>query len=129
MPMDATPRSRTPIPPRPVVTSAAMDSTHRLLAALIDRDLIEAEALFEPTACVWFPSRGGLASVEGAEALTRALLELLETSPPTRLAVIGGIGGSTITSAYLDDAIAWTLEIQLHGERITGALLRGAQLH
>jgi hypothetical protein len=99
-----------------------------LLAALIDRDLGEAEALFEPTACVWWPSRGGLASVEGPEALTRALMELLETSPPTRLAVIGGAGGSTITSAYVDDEIQWTLEIQLKDAHITGALLRGAQL-
>jgi hypothetical protein len=126
--MHATPRIRTPMPPRPVVASAAVDSTHRLLAALIDQDLGGAEGLFEPSACVWWSQRGALASVEGAHALTRALAELIESAPPTRIAIVGSIGGSSVTSAYVDDVIAWTLEMRVRGDRITGVYLRGAHL-
>jgi len=116
------------MPPRPVVASAAVDSTHQLLAALIDRDLGGAELLVEPSACVWWSQRGALASVEGAHALTRALADLLEAVPPTRIAIVASIGGTTVTSAYVDDVIAWTLEVQVRDQRITGAFLRGTHL-
>ena len=126
--MHATPRIRTPMPPRPVVASAAIDSTHRLLAALIDRDLGGAEGFVEPSACVWWSQRGALASVEGAHAFTRALADLLEAAPPTRIAIVGSMPGTTVTSEYLDDVIAWTLEIQVCDQRVTGAFLRGTHL-
>jgi hypothetical protein len=111
------------------VASAAIDSTHRLLAALVDRDLGGAEGLFTPSACVWWSQRGGgLASVEGAEALARALVSLLDTAPPTRLSIVSTVGSNTITSAYVDEKIAWTLELHLDHDGISGAFLRGAFL-
>lgn len=126
--MHATTRNRTPLPPRPAVASVAVDSTHRLLAALVDRDLGGAEALFAPTACVWWSQRGALASVEGAEASARALAELIDQEPPTGLSVVGSSPRTTVISAYLDDALAWSLELRLEDERIVGGLLRGTRL-
>jgi hypothetical protein len=126
--MYATSRFRTPLPARPAVSSVAIDATHRLLAALVDRDLGGAEALFAPSACVWWSQRGGLASVDGAEPLARALVDLLDASPPTKLSVVGNGARSTVTSAYVNDALAWSLELRLDDERIVGAYLRGARL-
>lgn len=126
--MHATPRIRTPLPPRPARASIAVDSTHRLLAAWVHGDLGGVEALLSPSACVWWPQRGGFASVEGAGPLARALLELLAHDPPTRLTVVGSGPATTVTSAYVDDALAWSLEVRVEDERIVGGLLRGRPL-
>ena len=88
-----------------------------------------AEGVFAPSACVWWSQRsGGLASVEGASVVARALLQLLESAPPTRLSVVGSVGSNTVTSAYVDEVLAWTLELHRDDDGITGAFLRGAQL-
>jgi hypothetical protein len=126
--MDVTTRLRTPLPPRPPAASVAVDSTHQLLEALVEGDLLGVEALLSPSACVWWPRSGGFASVEGAQALARALVELLAHEPPTRLSVVGSSPRTTVTSAYVDDAIAWSLEVRLEDDRIVGGLLRGKQL-
>lgn len=125
--MHTTP-NRTPLPPRPALASAAVDSTHRLLAALVDRDAGGVEALFAPSACVWWTRRGAIASVEGAPASAKALLDLLDAAPPTRLAVVGNAASSTVTTAYVQDSLAWSLEIRIEREGIVGAYLRGAHL-
>ena len=105
-----------------------MDAAHRLLAALIARDPGPAEALFAPSACLWWSQRGGLASVEGPGTTTRELIGLLEASTPTRLAIVANGAGSAVTSAYADDAIAWSLELRVEGCAIVGGYLRGAKL-
>lgn len=125
--MDATLRIRTPLPPRPTSASAAIDSTHRLLAALVDRDLGGAAVLFAPSACVWWSQRGELVNADGPTSIARALVELLDRGPPSRLAV-QGLPRSAVTSAYDGDAIAWTLEIQVEDGAIIGAYVRGAKL-
>jgi hypothetical protein len=127
--MPVSTRIPTPLPARPAASSVEIDSTHRLLAALLERDLGGAAALFAPTACVWWSQRGSLASVEGADASASALAELLERTPPTRLAVIPTAARTTVTSAYVDEVLAWSLELRVEETQIVGALLRGTALH
>lgn len=127
-PMLATQRIRTPLPPRPASVTAALDATHRLLAALIDGDASAAAALLVPSACVWWAQSSGLSSVDGPPACARALGGLLEAAPPTRLAVVSSGPSSTVTSAYADETLAWSLEIRVGADGITGAFLRGARL-
>lgn len=126
--MHERPHTRTPLPPRPEGASEAIDTAHRLLAALVDRDLDGASALFAPTACVWWSRRGGLASIEGPGALSRSLVDLLDLAPPTRLALIASSPCSAVTSAYGDERLLWTLELQVAGDEIAAAYLRGARL-
>jgi len=125
--MPATHRNRTPLPPRPASGSAAVDSTHRLLAALVERDIGGAAALFSPSACVWWSQRGGLANVDGAAAAARALVDLLERAPITKLTV-HATSRNAVTSAYQDGDLAWTLELQVVEDAIVGAYVRGTTL-
>jgi hypothetical protein len=98
-----------------------------LLAALVDRDIGGAAALFSPSACVWWSQRGELANVDGPAAAARALADLLERAPITRITVHGA-SRNAVTSAYEGEAIAWTLELQVADDAIVGGYLRGTTL-
>ncbi len=126
--MSATLAPRTPLPPRPVKTSAAVDTTYRLLAALVDRDRAGAEAVLDPSACVWWSQSGVLSAVEGAEDAARRLMALLDEQPPTRLAVVGSSPDTVVTSAYFEDDLCWTLEMRVERARVVGVLLRARRL-
>jgi hypothetical protein len=104
-----------------------VDSTHRLLAALVERDLGGAAALFSPSACVWWSQRGELANVDGPAAAARALVDLLEREPITRITVHAS-KCNAVTSAYAGEAICWTLELQVANDTIVGGYLRGTTL-
>lgn len=120
-------RLRTPLPARPAAASPAVDSTYRLLAALVDRDLGGAEAVLDPSACVWWSQRGALTAVEGPSASARVLADLLDEDPPTRLALIGSGPDTVVTSAYEGDDLRWTLELRVERSRVVGVYLRGAR--
>ncbi len=121
-------RKPTPLPPRPASSgsSAAVDATYRLLAALLERDFGALEAELDSDVCSWWTQRGRISSIEGAAAVSRALVALLERAPPTRFDVRVAGAGSCVTSSLVDDALAWSLEVNVAHGRVVGAYVRGA---
>lgn len=119
---------RTPLPTRLVTASPAVDSTYQLLAALVNRDVGGAEAVLDDGACVWWSQRGALSAVEGARAAARALADLLDERPPTRLSLVGSGPDTVVTSAYEEDELCWTLELRVERARVVGVYVRGPRL-
>lgn len=105
--------------------TSAMAASHRLLEALVARDVHGAGALFVPDACVWASRRGGLPSMQEPGVLARTLVELLDGTPPRRLSVIAHGARTALTSAYGARGLLWTLEVQVDAEHVIAAYLRG----
>jgi hypothetical protein len=106
----------------------AVETTHRFLAALLERDLDALEAQLDANVCSWWTRQGRLASIEGAPAFSRALVALVDRDPPTRLDVRHASRVTAVTSSLVDDELCWSLELNVEDGIIVGAYVRGADL-
>jgi hypothetical protein len=106
----------------------AIEATHRFLSALLERDLRALEAQLAANVCSWWTRHGRVASVEGAPAVSRALVALLEREPPTHLDVRLATRATCVTSSRVGDALCWSLELNIEDGVIVGAYVRGARL-
>lgn len=120
----------TVLPARPVIGSGseAVETAQRFLAALVERDVRAVESHLDANVCSWWTRHGRLASIEGATALSHALVTLVDRSPPTRLHIRLASPATCVTSSLVGDELRWSLELNVENGLIVGAFVRGTDL-
>lgn len=76
----------------------------------------------------WWARGTGLAGLDGREPLTRALLRLVQRTPPTRYVVRESDDATAIVTGFAGEAFAWSLELRVERGAIVGIYVRGATL-
>ena len=102
----------------------SLGAAHALVSAVLEGDVETAARHFDQDVCSWWTSGGRTVLIEGAHALSVALVGLVDGDPPTRVEIRSTGSATSVATSRVDDQLRWSLELNVVRGLIIGAYIR-----